>query len=64
MGGQCDAAIHGATPDEMMKNGMQHLEEAHPQMAADVKAMPPEDPKMKGWNEKFAQDFANAPDNQ
>lgn len=62
MGGQCDTEITGATVDEMMANGMKHLEEAHPQMAADVKAMPPEDPGMVAWAEKFKQDFEAAPE--
>ncbi len=62
MGGPCDAEIHGATADEMMANGMKHLEEAHPQMAADVKAADPNDPKMVEWGQKFQADFAAAPD--
>lgn len=62
MGGQCDAEIHGATADEMMANGMKHLEEAHPQMAADVKAASPSDPMMVAWNEKFQKDFEAAPE--
>ena len=64
LGGPCAAEIHGATPDEMMKNGMVHLEQAHPQMAADVKAAPKDDPKMVEWSTKFAQDFANAPEDK
>lgn len=64
MGGPCAAEIHGATPEEMMQNGMMHLESAHPEMAADVKATPKDDPKMVAWNEKFMQDWAAAPDSQ
>jgi predicted small metal-binding protein len=62
MGGECDAKITGSTPDEMMTNAMKHLEEAHPKMAADVKAMSPTDPTMVAWNEKFQKDFAAAPE--
>lgn len=62
MGGPCDAEIKGATAEEMMANGMKHLEEAHPEMAADVKAMDRNDPKMVEWSEKFAADFAAAPE--
>lgn len=62
MGGECDAEITGSTADEMMANGMKHLEEAHPKMAADVKAASPDDPMMKAWGEKFAKDFEAAPE--
>ncbi len=63
LGGPCDEKIMGATPDEMMANGMMHLEKAHPDMAADVKKMPKDDPKMVEWNEKFMADFQAAPEN-
>lgn len=53
MGGMCDAPVSGATKDELMMNGMKHLEEAHPEMAASVKAMPKDDPKMVEWNDMF-----------
>ncbi|MDB5259736.1 MAG: hypothetical protein JWO73_944 [Candidatus Taylorbacteria bacterium] len=62
MGGSCDAKITGSTPDEMMMNGMKHLEEAHPEMAADVKASSPTDPMMIAWGEKFKKDFDAAPE--
>ncbi len=62
MGGTCDAKITGSTPDEMIMNGMKHLETAHPEMAADVKATPKTDPTMVAWGEKFAKDFAAAPE--
>jgi hypothetical protein len=58
----CDEAIQGATPEEMMNNGMAHLEKAHPDMAAQVKAMPKDDPKMVEWNTKFMADFEAAPE--
>lgn len=63
MGGPCEAAIQGNTPEEMMNNGMVHLEQAHPEMAAEVKSAPKDDPKMKEWNDKFMADWANTPEN-
>ncbi len=62
MGGLCDAEIKGSTPEEMMNNGMKHIEEAHPKMADDIKAMPKDDPKMKEWSEKFMADWENTPE--
>lgn len=62
MGGQCEEAISGSTVDEMMGNGMKHLEEAHPQMAADIKATPMDDPGMVAWSEKFQKDFDALPE--
>ena len=62
LGGPCDAEIMGSTTDEMMANGMKHLEEAHPDMAANVKAMPKDDPMMISWNEKFMADWEAAPE--
>ncbi len=41
---------------------MMHLEAMHPDMAADVKAMPKEDPKIVEWSNKFMADFAAAPE--
>ena len=62
MGGPCDAAISGNTPEEMMGNGMKHIEGAHPEMAADIKAMPETDPKMVEWSKKFHETWASTPD--
>ncbi len=62
MGGPCEAEITASSSDEMMSKGMEHLESTHPEMAADVKAMPKDDPKMVAWGEKFAQDWAAAPE--
>ena len=61
MGGMCDAKVTGSSPEEMMGNGMAHLEAAHPEMAATVKAMPKDDPMMVSWNEKFMKDYEAAP---
>jgi len=62
LGGPCDAKIRGSTPDEMMKNGMKHMEKAHPKMAEDIKNTSPDDPTMVAWNEKFKADFEAAPE--
>jgi len=60
MGGTCEAKITGNTPEEMMENGMKHLERNHPDMAAKVKATPADDPMMVSWNEKFKKDWEMA----
>ncbi|MDB4939919.1 MAG: hypothetical protein JWO40_344 [Candidatus Doudnabacteria bacterium] len=62
LGGKCDVSITAATADEMMAKGMAHLGEAHPEMAADIKKMPEDDPIMKAWYAKFLADFAAAPE--
>ncbi len=40
MGGPetCTAVISGNTPEEAAMNGMQHMEQAHPELAAKMKA--------------------------
>ncbi len=43
MGGPCDAPIMGNDMNEMAENGMKHLQEVHPEMAADMAKMSPED---------------------
>ncbi len=45
-----------------MSKGMAHMEEVHPEMAADIKAMPHDDPKMVEWNQKFQADWASKPE--
>ena len=62
MGGPCDAKVQAETKDEMMANGMAHMEAAHAEMAADVKAMAHDDPKMVAWNEKFNADWDATPE--
>ncbi len=64
MGGPCETPIKGADEKEMMDNGMKHIEEAHPEMAADIKAMPMDDPKMKEWGDQFKKTWAETPDDQ
>jgi len=43
MGGPCQAMIGGNDWNEMMDNGMKHLEQAHPEMVDKMKNMSPED---------------------
>ncbi len=62
MGGPCDKKIQGENIDEMRTNAMKHLEEAHPEMAADIKAMPKDDPKMTEWDTKFTADYEATPE--
>jgi predicted small metal-binding protein len=63
MAGPCDHAMTAATSDDMIKQGMEHMEAAHPTMAADIKMMPQDDPKMVAWYEKFMKDYNSAPEN-
>ena len=62
MGGMCEHENKGATEHEMMMNGMQHLETAHPEMAAGVKAMAQDDPEMVKWVEKYHADYEATPE--
>ncbi|MDR3572152.1 MAG: DUF1059 domain-containing protein [Candidatus Pacebacteria bacterium] len=64
MGGPCEEKLSGNTPEELMGNAMHHLEAAHPQMAADVKATPADAPMMVEWNKKFMEDWGNTPDSE
>jgi predicted small metal-binding protein len=64
MGGPCDEKLTAETTDEMMSKGMAHLESAHPEMAAQVKAMPKDDPIMVSWSQKFQEEWANAPETE
>ena len=43
MGGPCDDVIQGNDPKELTDNGMKHVQEKHPEMAADMKNMTKED---------------------
>lgn len=37
LGGACDAQISGETPEEMVKNGIEHMEKNHPEIAQRLK---------------------------
>ncbi len=60
MGGECDEMISGANWDEFVANGMKHLEEKHPEMAAKVKAMTPEE--MEKWAAETKPKWEAAPE--
>ena len=51
LGGPCDAKMTAATPDEMIAKGVEHVKAAHPEMAADMAKMSPEE--MKKWHDDF-----------
>ena len=61
MGGpaDCNTMITGNTAEEMAMNGMKHIEESHPEMAADIKAMSKEDTDK--WMAEFQTKFDAAP---
>lgn len=60
MGGPetCDFIITGRTAEEMVKNGMEHVTQAHPEMAADIKKMTPEETDK--WMAEFRVKFEAA----
>lgn len=62
MGGpaDCTTMIAGNTPEEMVQNGMKHIEESHPEMAADVKKMTPE--ATTKWMDDFKTKFDALPE--
>ncbi len=62
MGGPatCNTMISGNTADEMVKNGMAHIEAEHPEMAADIKKMTPEETTK--WMADFQLKFDAAPE--
>jgi hypothetical protein len=64
MEGPCDQELKAETLEEMMNVGMAHMEAEHPQMAADVKAMPKDDPAMKKWYENFVKNWENIPEDK
>lgn len=62
MGGPatCTATLSGNTPEEMLADGMKHVEEVHPEMAADIKKMSPEDTAK--WMAEFKPKFDALPE--
>jgi hypothetical protein len=61
MGGMCDEPISAETYDQMIANGMIHIEAAHPEMAASIKSMSKDDPLMVKWEEDFKKTWEAAP---
>ncbi len=64
MGGMCDEAVSGSTPEELIGAGMEHLKAAHPEMAADINKAGPNDPMVQAWSEKFNADFETLPESE
>lgn len=62
MGGMCEEKIQGETQDEMLGKGMQHVKDAHPEMAKDISSMPADHPAMVEWSQKFDETWAAAPE--
>jgi hypothetical protein len=62
MGGMCEAKISGSSEEEMIANGMKHLEAAHPEMAETVKTMEKDNPIMVEWAANFHKAYEAAPD--
>lgn len=60
LGGPCDAEMTASTPQEMMQKGMEHVESAHPEMAAGIKQMSKEETDK--WTADFMQKWAAAAD--
>jgi hypothetical protein len=56
----CTAVISGNTMDELTTNGMKHVEEAHPEMAADIKKMPKEE--LEKWSAEMQKKWDATPD--
>ena len=59
--GGCDAEMHASTYEEIMGLGMKHLEMAHPEQAAKIKATPKDDPSMKEWDVEFRKTWEATP---
>ncbi len=62
MGGPCDATMTAETEQEMIAAGMKHVEEAHPEMVADIKGMSPE--ALEKWNSEFHAKWEAIPEDE
>ena len=62
MGGPdtCTTLLSGNTAEEMVADGMKHVEAAHPEMAENIKKMTPEE--MATWMAEFKPKFDALPD--
>ncbi len=70
MGGSCDFAMLGSTPDEVMNEGVEHVKEMaakgdpeHVKIQAMMDEMQKDPAAGKAWYEKFTADFAALPEN-
>lgn len=64
MGGMCDHSMTANTPEEMIKLGMAHLEDAHLDMANTIKSLGEDSPELISWNKKFMTDWSELPNNE
>ena len=55
MGGPCETMIAGETAEAMIKNGMDHVTEAHTDLAEQIKSMTPE--QGEAWGKEFQAKF-------
>jgi predicted small metal-binding protein len=62
LGGPCDASMTAGSEHEMMTMGMQHVEEAHPEMAEKIKAMSKEE--TDAWATDFHSKWEAAPEDE
>lgn len=62
MGGpaSCTTTISGNTAEEMVTNGMAHIEQHHPDMATDITKMTPEE--TTAWMADFQKKFDATPE--
>ena len=62
MGGPatCTVVFTGNTPEEMVKKAMDHVMQAHPDLAAQIKAMTPEETAK--WMADFSAKFPSLQD--
>ncbi len=62
MGGPaaCNTILTGNTPEEIVQHGMKHIEQAHPDMAENIKAMSKEETEK--WMEEFKNKWDATPD--
>ncbi len=56
---ECTFEMSGNTAEELLTAGMPHVTEAHPELAAKIAAMPPEE--MAAWSAEFEAKFAAHP---
>ena len=56
----CSGVLSGNTAEEMVADGMKHVTQAHPEMAADIKKMSPDDTAK--WMADFRQKFDALPE--
>jgi hypothetical protein len=56
----CTGVLSGNTAEEMMADGMKHVQEAHPEMAGDIAKMSPE--ALAKWTAEFHSKFEALPE--